>query len=240
MRFLLPFLLTVACFCCFGDDRTFTFTHVQAGDDFGQAALIMAKMVFPAEVTSNETTRSVTVRGTSNDAALGAWIFEQLDAASSDGAAQIDKTETGDVVAVLNQSSAANVRGLQESATVIRSVAEIRSLFTYSRLRLIFLRGTEAQANLAQWLAGQFDLAIQGKGAPVTKTFDALHSNEDTIAVLYLNSAPSVETFQQAVVQLRTASHVRRVFTYNAPRAVVARDTAERVAAIESMIQARN
>ena len=60
-------------------------------------------------------------------------------------------------------------------------------------------------------------------------------TNDDVIQVLYLTSTPNVQDFQKAATTIREATKIQRVFTYNAPRAMALRGTADQIATAERM-----
>jgi hypothetical protein len=225
------------------DDRTFRFTHLQTDQEFNEAATLMAGLLRPAEVTSaGQTQSTVTVRGEASDLALAAWIAEKLDSGMPDGGVQQTPAggQSSDVVELLSLGFAGGMRSFQEAATVVRSIGEIRTLFTSSHGHILALRGSPAQAELAQWLVAEFAKASSGTASPTTRQFADLASPDDTVAVLYLKSSPDQASFQRAAVQIRSATGIRRFFTYTDPKAFVIRSTAEQVARAGQMVDARN
>src|SRR5260370_1154820 len=47
--------------------------------------------------------------------------------------------------------------------------------------------------------------------------------------VFYLADPPTIQQFQELVTLVRSIADIRRLFTYNAPRAVVVRATADQI-----------
>jgi hypothetical protein len=50
---------------------------------------------------------------------------------------------------------------------------------------------------------------------------------------------PTVQAFQQVATQIRTATKIRRVFTYNATMAMAVRGTVAQLAMVDQMLQDR-
>jgi hypothetical protein len=138
---------------------------------------------------------------------------------------------TNDTVTVLRIQSAVNLQGLQEAATLVRSIAEIRKLYVCALSGLIAMRGSDAQTEVAQWLATEFDRADAGTGVAAVKEFAALDPREAVVAIYYLKGDPNMAAFQRRVTEIRKTTQTRRVFTLNGPRAMVVRSTPEQVAA---------
>ena len=62
---------------------------------------------------------------------------------------------------------------------------------------------------------------------------------ENIVRVFYVKNVPTVQAFQQVATQIRTATSIRRVFTYNATMAMAVRGTAAQMAMAEQMLQDR-
>jgi general secretion pathway protein D len=59
---------------------------------------------------------------------------------------------------------------------------------------------------------------------------------DDVVKVFYVTNATSVQEFQEIATAIRTVAEIRRVFTYNAQRAMIVRDTADKVALAEKLV----
>jgi hypothetical protein len=53
--------------------------------------------------------------------------------------------------------------------------------------------------------------------------------------VLYLAHAKTTQDFQKSATAIREATQIKRVFTYNAPRAMAVRGTADQIALAERL-----
>jgi general secretion pathway protein D len=60
---------------------------------------------------------------------------------------------------------------------------------------------------------------------------------DDVVKVFYITNATSVQEFQEIATAIRTVAEIRRVFTYNAQRAMVVRDTIDKVALAEKLVR---
>jgi general secretion pathway protein D len=59
---------------------------------------------------------------------------------------------------------------------------------------------------------------------------------DDVVRVFYVTNATSVQEFQEIATAVRTVAEIRRVFTYNAQRAMIVRDTVDKVSLAEKLI----
>ena len=59
---------------------------------------------------------------------------------------------------------------------------------------------------------------------------------DDVVKIFYVTNATSVQEFQEIATAVRTVAEIRRVFTYNAQRAMIVRDTVDKVALAEKLV----
>jgi hypothetical protein len=88
---------------------------------------------------------------------------------------------------------------------------------------------------MAEWMFNELDSAsIQ---ATVPHEYPVPGSADDVVRVFYITTAATVQDFQEISTLVRTISNITRVFTYNAPRALVVRDTAAQVRLAEWLVK---
>ena len=59
---------------------------------------------------------------------------------------------------------------------------------------------------------------------------------DDVVKVFYITNATSVQEFQEIATAIRTVAEIRRVFTFNAQKAMVVRGTVDQVALTEKLV----
>ena len=178
------------------------------------------------------------MRGTQDQIAASEWLVRELDKPADAPRANTSvfkMTDTGNHgetdIRVFYLPYAATVQQFQEAATLIRTVEEIRRVFTINASKAMVVRATPEQVAAADWI-------VQELGTPVTA--DRLASapypmpatdreGEEILRVFYVKNLSSVPLFQQQVTQIRSATKMRRVFTYNASMAMAVRGTAEQM-----------
>jgi hypothetical protein len=146
---------------------------------------------------------------------------------------------TDNVVRMFYLDRGQTVQEFQEFATLLRTIAEIRRVFTYNDGKILTLRGTAGQMSMADYFT---DHLAKTSPAPhphsVTPEYllpadPAPRPNENVTRILFVANAPTVQDFQEEATLLRTIADIRRVFTYNTPRAIAVRGTSAQIALAE-------
>jgi len=121
---------------------------------------------------------------------------------------------------------------------VIRTIGEVRRIFTYNAPKALIVRGTADQLAFTGWM-------VQELGKPVTAANTASETyqyagndrnGENLVKVFYIKSVPNVSAFQRLATQIRANTMMRRVFTYNASMALAVRGNEAQLAMTEQML----
>lgn len=212
-------------------EKTLYFVHLT--QDLPAAATAIRTIASVPAPTLDESSRSLTLRGTSDQVALGEWLFKSLDVATNGPAdpnigAPYRVSGTDDVVRIFYLTYAGTVQEQQEVATLIRTVGEVRQVWVYQPQKALIMRGTAEQLAMAEWISTALDRHKQGQ-LPQTPEF-RLASGTDNIVRMFWASTPSgIQAFQEMATSMRTISEIRRVFTYNEQKAMAVRGTAEQL-----------
>ena len=212
-------------------EKTLYFVHLT--QNLPDAATAIRTIAGVPELALDEAKKSLILRGTSDQVALGEWLFKSLDVASNGpgdpnvGAPYL-VSGNDDAVRVFYLPYAGSVQDQQEVATMMRTIGEIRRVFVYSPQKAVIMRGTKEQLAMVEWISAALDRHKQGQ-SPQTSEFK-LASGTDNIVRLFWASTPSgIQPFQEMATALRTVSEIRRVFTFNAQKAIAVRGTAEQL-----------
>src|SRR5207247_2121023 len=90
-------------------------------------------------------------------------------------------------------ASSDTVQEVQEVATLLRSIADIRRLFTYNAPRALVMRGTADQVGLAEWLVNTLETAQ----ASAKLEYRMPSGSEDVVRVFYLAHTGTVQSLQE-------------------------------------------
>ena len=218
-------------------EQVFHFARAQSAQSAAEIATSIRTIAETSVKASDDNPPSLTVRGTSEQVALANWLFVELDqpAGPPPNAATREYKLSGsgeNVVRVYYVTNAETVQQFQEIATAIRTVADIRRLSTYNGTRALIARGTPDQVALTEWLLPLMDTPL---GPPVQHSISRQETIPDPMGegvtqVFHAGNAPAVKDFQELATTIRTITQVRRVFTYNAGRAMVVRGLASQLA----------
>ncbi len=184
--------------------------------------------------------RAIAFRGTPDQIALAKWVVAELDKPLDAPRRHSTQDEyrvpaaSDDVTRVFYAAHSQSIQEFQEIATLLRTICDIRRLFTYNGLNALVLHGTPDQMKMAEWL---FDRVDQPATAKLAGQFSVPKTSDDVIEVFYLPAGISVQDFQQAAKEIRTSTNIRRLFTYNARREIAARGTTDQLARARQMIE---
>ena len=228
--------------------RIFYLTNTKTVQMFQEVATLVRTTADIRRVFTYNAPRAMVVRGTADQVALAAWLVNAIDqhpeGESTEYLMPANSDPRGDtVVHLFHIANAASIQDFQEIATAVRTIADIRRVFTYNEPRIFVARGTADQNVLVQWLVQQLDKpAIGQPGARAVASsspyeYPSPVDADHTIRVFYLHS-PTPQEFQQTAAQIRMKTGIRRVFTYNAPRALAVRGTIDQVAMAERLVKA--
>lgn len=222
--------------------KTLSFTHSETAEDMLQVATAV-RAVSEAKPFADTDHKTLTLEGTPQQIAAAEWIFAQLlDPAAGPSLARREYRMEGgdnDLIEVMFMDRNVTMQQLQEVATLIRSTGEIRRLFTYNSPRAIVLRGSADQLNLAAWLFNDLNSTPEER-AKLSHQYQMAAGPENVVRVFYTSQTGTVQQFQTLATKVRTATGIRRMFTYNTPRAIAARGTAEQIAQAERMLAQAN
>ena len=179
--------------------------------------------------------KAVIMRGTPAQMAMAGWFVQAMDNPSDPRARQEFRASGDDVARVFFLVHPASPRDVQEAVTLLRSVADIQRIFVYNRPKAIAMRGTDAQAALAEWLVKQLDQPPAGQ-ASVAYQYHTPRFGDEEVRVFYLTGAATEADRWQIATAVRKGADIQRLFVYNAAAALALRSSADRVAAAEKII----
>ena len=234
-----------------GDDvvRVFYLTNTATVQQLQEVATLVRSIAGIRRLFTYNAPRAVVLRGTSDQMALAAWLFSEMDQPKNRTSTPREYRLPGsgdDVVRVFSMTHTATVQDFQEVVTLVRSVTDIRQLFTYNTPREVAARATADRMALAAWLFNELDTPVNQRTPDQQVKNSARHEyriaggGEDVVRVFYLTHGETVQRLQEITVEVRSITAVRRLFTYNAPKAIAMRGTASQIAMADRLIQERD
>ncbi|MBM3728631.1 MAG: hypothetical protein FJW40_24800 [Acidobacteria bacterium] len=209
--------------------RSILLSHAQAGQQAQEIATIVRTMAEPEFVMAPAGSATLALRGTPASVTLGAWLVAQLD--QPPGSRPPSETaaagQPAEFVRVFYLAHTGTVQGLQEIATIVRSAGDIRRVFTYNALRAIVVRGTEAQVALSSWLIEKLDREAADANPG---EFRVGAAPEEIARVFALSHVAGAQGLQEIATVVRATTGIRRLFTQQGLRLIVARGSADELA----------
>jgi hypothetical protein len=220
--------------------QVFQFAHTSTEKHAQEIATAIRIAGDIQDVAVDFTAGTLTVGGTPDQLRLTEWILVGLDRtlpiAADAGIHEFRLSEGADnVVRLFYLDRGQTVQEFQEFATMLRTIAEIRRVFTYNDGKTLGLRGTADQMAMADWFANEL---TKSKPAPRPHSMSPEYllpadpspkPNENATQILYVENAATLQDFQQLATVIRTIAEIRRVFTYNTPRAIAVRGIADQI-----------
>ncbi|HXI39849.1 MAG TPA: hypothetical protein VNH83_07715 [Bryobacteraceae bacterium] len=219
--------------------RMFFLSHVSTSQQLQEVVTNLRAIIDVKRLFIYDTLHAVAIRGTGSQIAMATWLANQLDqAAGAPSPAPNDYVLSGDdVTHVFNLSNPRAPTEMYEMVTLIRSVADIQRIFTYSARKTIVVRTSPDHMALTAWLVKQLDRPASTPSVTVQYT---LPSGPDNIIGVFYLPNPSRERLNKAATQVRTTALAHRLFTYGTLGALAVRGTVGQVATAEKIIEEMN
>jgi hypothetical protein len=232
-----------------GDDIVHVFFMVRSGtvQHLQEAATDIRTVADIRRLFTYNAPSAITLRGTAAQIALAEWLVSELDQPANQPPRTPAPHEyrlsgtVEDVVRVFYPTHTGTPQGLQEMATDVRTIGNIRRLFTYNGPSALILRGTSAEIALAEWLVNQLDQPVnQPPQTPAPHEYRPSGTVDDLVRVFFLTHAESPQHLQQIATEVRTTAEIKRIFTYNALSSLIARGTVAQIALVDRLIAERD
>ncbi len=230
---------------CFAQEagKTLRFAHTSQEINMQEIATVVRAIVEIRDVSMDTAGRTLSLKGSPQQMQAAEWVFQELDrplAAAPPAAPRLFRMEDAKgegLVRVFHVANAGTPHELQELATAVRAITEIRRLFTYNAPRAIAVRGTEEQIAAAEWLLQQIDRPSVAAGTSVTRERAMTDPHgEGHIRIFFLAHAATPQSHQELATCVRAVTETRRVFTNGRHRAILTRGTTGQMEAMGWLI----
>ena len=209
--------------------RVFQLTQDETPQQMQEIATLMRSTGDLQQIFADVGQRTVTVTDTSAQLDLAGWYIKQLDRSTPPPSPQ-DYRPAGaanDVVRLFFLSHVSTLQQLQEVATNVRAIVDMRRLFIYNTLHAMAVRGTNSQVTMAAWLVNQLDQPV-GVVSPAPNQYQL--ATDDIAQVFNTTNPQNPQQLQEMVTTMRSIGDIQRIFIYNARKTIVARSTPDRIA----------
>ena len=207
------------------EERVLPITQFSSTQDIQEIATIVRAILEIREVSVDGNSLRVNVEGPQITAAE--WLVSELDRPS--GRSEHVLSED-DRVRILDFKTADQPQQLQEAATTVRSISEIRRLFTFNAPRRIVVRGSKDQMEQAAWMLTQL-------GATVSDPVEMKISNTQVLRMYTLPQYKPFQDLQEAATVLRSTASIRYAFTYNPNQKLALRGSPSDMAVVDFLLK---
>ena len=207
--------------------KSFRVANPATPNEFEEVALA-ARVMSDISQSADPAARTIVATGTPGQLAIAEWVLNELDRPQTQQGV-LPRPEftvaADDLVRIFALPGAPTVQDFQEIATLVRTTLEVRRVRTVSSPRAVVMRGTRDQMKASEWLFAELNAPPrEARRSPVYNL-----GADDVLQVFYLRATETIQDFQEAATMGRTVGNILRMFTYNRPRAVAIRGTAEQL-----------
>jgi len=128
-----------------------------------------------------------------------------------------------------------NQQELEEMARVLRGTGNIPQVSIDDLKETVAVEGTAGEIATADWLVHQLDLPANGQFSGVHE-YRVPGGTDDVVRVFYVSNAAKPQELQEIAVVLRSVADIRRLYVYNALKAVAVRGTSQQMSLAAWMV----
>ena len=232
---LIVFFLSVS--VALGQDvsRVFHLHHIDKDQDLNEFATMIRAVADVPKMSVDAAQKTLSMSGTAVQIAVAEWMYTELDRQTLPEFATKEfkvPNKEDDVVRVFFLHNTKTIQDFQEVTTTVRTITEMRRVFTFNTARALAVRGTVDQIAATEWMVRELDQPADAKRTDPREyqMTDTTLRPEPAVRILYLPYTSTIQQFQEVATMVRTIGEIRRVFTYNTPRALIVRGTPDQVA----------
>jgi len=225
-------------------ERVFHFAHTRIEQGTREIATAIRVIAGAQDVSADFSAGTLSVHGTADQLELAEWLFLGMDRSvpvSLDSAVHEYRLRDGldNVVRLFYLNRGQTVKDFQEFATLVRTIAEIRRIYPISETKILAIRGTADQISMADYFTNELEKSAAAPH-PHSVTPEYLlpavpspRPNENATRILFVANTPTIQDFQDLATLIRNIAQIRRVFTYNSPKAIAIRGSSDQLAFAE-------
>jgi type II secretory pathway component GspD/PulD (secretin) len=216
--------------------RVFFLAHPRTPQQLNEFVTNVRNIVDVRRLFTYPALNAIVLRGTDSQVAMTAWLVNQLDqpVGTASPAPNQYKLTADDLGRVFNLTNPQTPQQIQEMVTLIRSVADVQRIFVYNARKSVAMRGTSEQIALAEWLVKLLDRPAPAAG---TNEYRLTKGPDNLVRVFYLPSSRTQQERLDVAVQVRSTTHMGRLFVYSPLGALAVRGTVGQVATAEKVIE---
>lgn len=184
-------------------------------------------------------TKAIVARGSADQIALMEWLLPNLDLTAPQSGSPEHRVggNVEDIARVFYLNHMQTVQDLQELSTTVRTIGDIRRVFTYSTSKALAVRATAEQIAVSEFLIGQLNRPV-GSFAAESNDYQMI-GKPDGVVRLFVLKAATLQDLQRRANEIRAATGIRRGLTYGPHRVLILRGTPAQIAEAERLVNTR-
>jgi len=206
---------------------TYHFTTQQTAQGWKEAATIVRTVASVPQVSADIPTATLTFDGPAEAVDFAEWLLPQIDKATGDEAFHEYGLPSGDVGRVLFIPDIQTPQAMQELLTILRTVADVQKIFSFTSNHALVLRGPAWQVAFAAWIVDEANPGSRQKDPGTSREFTVggpdYRGMGHGARVNFLSNMTSSQQTQELLTVLRTVSDVQKIFSYSTSHALILR-----------------
>jgi hypothetical protein len=206
---------------------TWHFTTPQTPQGLQEAVTIVRTVAALPQVSVDASTSNITFSGSADNVNFAEWLLPQIDKAAGDNASHEYTFPSGEVGRVHFVPNLQRPQDMQELLTIIRTVADVQKIFTFTSNKALVLRGPDWEVGFSEWIIDQINQPRQQKPDPTPREFTVggpdYRGMGHGARLNFLANLSSPQQTQELLTVLRTVGDIVKVFSYTSSHAMVLR-----------------
>jgi hypothetical protein len=209
---------------------------------YQELATLIRTVADVPKLSIDSNARGIEFSGPGETEPMAQWLLHELDRApGSPGAesapAEYHSSSKDDGIAVFYLSHLHGTRSGQEILTVLRAVADVQKVFTYTALNAIVVRAPANQMALAKWMIPAVDRDVPSPGTQAPE-FYISGVRDPIVRVYYLANAKSLQDLNRILTAVRTTGGITKAFPVNTNGTLVIRGMQVQMTKAEGIVNA--
>jgi hypothetical protein len=209
-------------------EGAYHFTTPQTDRSLQEAATVVRTVAAIPQLSVDASADTLTFSGPAEMVDFAEWLLPRIDKIAGDDAIHEYGLPSGDIGRVIFVPNVQTPQALQELVTILRTVADVQKLFTFSANHAIVLRGPGWQVAFAAWIIDQINQSGQQQKPDKTPREFTVGGPDfrglgHGARVNFLIGTTSQQQAMELLTVLRTVGDIQKVFSYTASHALVLR-----------------
>jgi hypothetical protein len=206
---------------------TYHFTTPLTQQGLQEAATIVQSVALAAQVSVDSSTATFTFSGPADAVNFAEWVLPRIDKAAGDNTPHEYRLPSGDTGRVKFVPNVQSAHDIQELLTILRTVADVQRVYTFTSNHAIVLRGPHWEIAFADWIIDQINQPVQQRPDPTPREFTVggpdFRGMGHGARLNFLTGMTSQRQTQELLTVLRTVGDIVKVFSYATGHALVLR-----------------